>query len=727
MFIRTALAAVLLFHSAGCTMQDSTSSSASPATRTPAFIREHGNHLQNQASLYLRQHAHNPLDWYPWGDEALEQARKQDKPIFLSIGYSSCHWCHVMEEEVFEHDDVAQFMNDHFICIKVDREERPDLDTVYMSAVQAMTGRGGWPMSVFLTPDLKPFYGGTYFPRAQFLELTLKLADLYRSRRADIEQQAARLTEHIASQPAAKFGGDSNLGPDLIEAAVSNAREIYDPRHAGFSQSQKFPTPIKWRFLLHQWRRNPSEQLRDMITATLEAMQGGGIHDQIGGGFHRYTVDVEWTVPHFEKMLYDNGQLAGLFLEAGVALDRPDFTATGTDVLDFLLREMRGPEGAFYASFDADSGGEEGSYYVWSRDDIIAVAGPDEGLALADILGASKQGNFEHGGQSVLTYRADAREIQDRYGLDPVAAAALFTKYRRQLRTARDQRTRPGLDPKVLTAWNALTISSLAQAYAVTGRDEYLAGAVQAADYLLKIHGRKDGSLWRTSDGGRPAGEGILDDYALLASALLDVFQVSDDPQLQTRYLGQARALLDFARKEFVRAEGGYFMSRDQVTAPLGRPLDTFDNVTPSGQAAMYQALITVAAITGETVYRDEARDDLGRWTGLIGRAGIETAWMCDAISKIIAPYFDVAIAGNPGHQDTATLRSAVLARLPVNAVLTTSGASGPDRRLLALAPALEGKKAVDGKAMAYVCEFGVCRQPTPEVGIMLGQLGLAP
>ncbi len=725
MLLRTGLAAAfILFHTAGCTMQDP-SSSGPTEPRTPAFIREHGNHLVGQTSLYLRQHAHNPLDWYPWGEEALERARREDKPVFLSIGYSSCHWCHVMEEEVFEHDDVAKYMNAHFICIKVDREERPDLDTVYMSAVQALTGRGGWPMSVFLTPDLKPFYGGTFFPRPQFLDLTRKIVDVYRNQREDIEQQAAQLAEHIASQPATTLGGDGKLAQDLVEAAVDDAREIYDPRHAGFAQGQKFPTPVKWRFLLHQWRRHPDPELADMITGTLEAMQGGGIMDQTGGGFHRYTVDVEWTVPHFEKMLYDNGQLAGLFLEAGVAFARPDFTATGLDVLDFLLREMRGPEGGFYASFDADSGGREGSYYIWSREEILAVAGAQDGPALADLLGVTERGNFEHSGKSVLTYRADADHIERQYGLDPRAAADLLARYRPLLRSERDKRTAPGLDTKVVTAWNALVISSLAQGYAVTGRDRYLQGAVKAADFLLARHLRPEGALWRTTDGGRPSGEGILDDYALLVSALLDVYQVSRDPERQIRYLSRARELLDFARREFGRAEGGYYMNRDQVTSPLGRPVDTFDNVTPSGQAAMHQALITTAAITGETGYLDEARDDLGRWTGLIRRAGMETAWMCDAVGRMLDPLYDVAIAGDQTDEAAASLRAAVLSRLPVNAVLSAVPAGGPDRDLLALAPALEGKKAVGGRATAYVCEFGTCLAPTTEVAVMLKQLGL--
>jgi len=373
--------------------------------RSPSDIRKHGNRLRDEPSLYLRQHAHNPLDWYPWGDEALARARAEDKPVFLSIGYSSCHWCHVMEHEVFEQDDVAAFMNEHFVSIKVDREERPDLDAVYMDAVQALTGRGGWPMSVFLTPDLKPFYGGTYVPKPQFLQLIGRIVEVFADDRRALEDQAAQLTAAVAGR-AEPSAGTGDLDRSLVAAAVETAKQHHDPTYQGFRQQQKFPTPVKWRWLLHEYRRHGDPELGEMITGALDAMQDGGLQDHVGGGFHRYTVDAAWTVPHFEKMLYDNGQLAGLFLEAGVALERPDWTATGLDVLEFLMREMRDERGAFYASFDADSGGEEGTYYVWDRDEIVEVVGREDGHALADLLGVTAAWYLQQHGHEVTVNRS---------------------------------------------------------------------------------------------------------------------------------------------------------------------------------------------------------------------------------------------------------------------------------------------------------------------------------
>ncbi len=350
--------------------------------RTPENIRIHGNHLLHEPSLYLQQHAHNPLDWYPWGEEALNRAKAEDKPIFLSIGYSSCHWCHVMEHEVFEKDDVALFMNENFICIKVDREERPDLDSVYMEAVQMMTGRGGWPMSVFLTPDLKPFHGGTYFPHDPFMNLVHQIVDVYTTRRSELDQQGIKVAERIAASSNLLIRGEFDVDDSVILEVVKRAKDSFDLQNAGFQQTQKFPTPARWRFLLHEFRQSGDEELGEMIIATLEAMQGGGIYDHVSGGFHRYTVDPNWTVPHFEKMLYDNGQLAGLFLEAGTVFKRDDFLATGTDVLEFLMRDMRADEGGFFASYDADSGGEEGTYYIWDESDITDAVGEADGVGV---------------------------------------------------------------------------------------------------------------------------------------------------------------------------------------------------------------------------------------------------------------------------------------------------------------------------------------------------------
>jgi len=715
LFRMMAIASLTLFL-AGCPMNGSADQSAD-SPRTPAEIRRDGNRLTDEPSLYLQQHAHNPIDWYPWGEAALSRARAEDKPIFLSIGYSSCHWCHVMEHEVFEHDDVAMFMNQHFICIKVDREERPDLDNVYMAAVQMMTGRGGWPMSVFLTPELQPFYGGTYFPHDQFVQLTGKIVEVYDERRGELEQQAAEMGRRIGAVPQLENAGA--VSRQMITAAANSGKKQYDPTQGGFQQQQKFPTPVKWRFLLHEYRRAGDPELAEMIRHTCEAMAGGGIYDHIGGGFHRYTVDERWTVPHFEKMLYDNGQLASLYLEAGVVFERADFTAVGLDVLDTLLRDMRGSEGGFYSSLDADSGGEEGTYYIWSRDEISAVVGEVDGPVLADLLGVVGSGNFEHTGKSVLTWRADLDAVATKYDRDPGDLTGLLSRHRQALGEKRNERIAPGLDRKIITSWNGLTIAAMAQGYAVTGQESYLNGARQAADFLLKEHRRDDGSLWRASSAGQTTGEAILDDYAFLADGLIELYQVSGE----TRYLVAARELVDLAVRDFVREEGGYYLSRAGTEAPLGRTVDTFDSVIPSGNAILFRNLVRLAAVTGETSYLDTARHDLDSWSGLLDRAGLEMAGWFDAANLALGPIHDVVIAGDKSDEHRATLTRTVLSRLPAAAVLSLVPANGPDAETRKAAPALIGKVAIDGNATAYVCQFGTCKAPTGDAEELLAQV----
>ncbi len=694
-------------------MNDATSNTASSDAESPrsiADIRRDGNHLKDEPSLYLQQHAHNPIDWYPWSEAALRRARAEDKPIFLSIGYSSCHWCHVMEHEVFEKDDVAEYMNEHFVCIKVDREERPDLDAVYMDAVQMITGGGGWPMSVFLTPELRPFFGGTYIPHAKFLELCRQISQVFATRREALEQQAAEITARITGQNLTTTPG-GKLTAEIIDKAVTSGKQSFDETHAGFSQQQKFPTPVRWQFLLHRFRKTGDEELARMIVATCEAMAGGGIYDHVGGGFHRYTVDPAWTVPHFEKMLYDNAQLAGLYLEAGVVFGRKDFTALGLDVLDFLLREMQDERGGFYSSFDADSGGHEGTYYIWSRDEISAVVGDEDGPVLADLLGVDARGNFERSGKSVLTRRADREQIAREHEREPESLDVLFERHRENLRRQRDQRTPPGLDRKIITSWNGLTIAALAQAHAVTGRPEYLDGARRAADLLLREHRDDTGRLRRASSDGRAAGLGILDDYAFLADGLLELYQVCGE----ARYLEAAGGLLETVRTDFVHPSGGYFLTAEGDEAPLARHVEYFDSVIPSGNAAVLGGLIRYGAITGRTEFHDEARRCLDAWSGLLERAGLEMAGWFDAAGKVIGPYHDVVIAGDRDDPLTAELRAIAVATLPASAVVSQVPATGPDARLAEIAPALIGKTSRRGRPVAYVCDFGVCQAPTSD------------
>ncbi len=715
-FLRlTSLVIVFNLLFTGCIMKET--SQANPAfegPRTPENIRLHGNHLLNEPSVYLQQHAHNPLDWYPWGDEAINRARNEDKPIFLSIGYSSCHWCHVMEHEVFEKDDVAAFMNEHFICIKVDREERPDLDSVYMEAVQMMTGRGGWPMSVFLTPDLKPFHGGTYFPHDQFMNLVTQIVDVYATRREELNQQGIKVAQRIAASSNLQSEGNFDLTEADLQAVITRAKDSFDPQNGGFAQSQKFPTPARWRFLLHEYRKSEDQELGEMIVATLEAMQGGGIYDHVGGGFHRYTVDPDWTVPHFEKMLYDNGQLSGLFLEAGIVFERQDFTATGTDVLDFLMREMMNNDGGFYASFDADSGGEEGTYYVWDESNITEAIGKEDGPALATVLGVTQSGNFEHTGKSVLTFRADLDRVAKQFNISVEEAQGLLAKHRDVLRKVRSKRTPPGLDKKIVTSWNGLVLSSLAQAYAATGNKKYWEAAEKTADFLLASHMSETGQLLRTSSEGKTSGAGILDDYAFLADAFLEMYQVSGE----SKYLAEARVLTDTVRTNFGREGGGFFLTSADTEAPLGRRVENFDSVEPSGNAVMLQNLLRLTAITGEAFYLEEAKVQLGSQASLLRRAGFEMAWTCDAVRKIIDTYFSVVIAGKRDE-----MVEAFLTRLPANAFCCLVPGKGADGKLAEIAPALKAKTALEGKTTAYVCEFGTCKAPTSRWEEMLGQI----
>ncbi len=680
-------------------------------------IRQQGNGLKNEPSLYLQQHAHNPVYWHPWNQETLDLAAGLNRPIFLSSGYSSCHWCHVMETEVFEKDDVAGYLNEHFVCIKIDREERPDLDATYMEAVQLLTGRGGWPMSVFLMPDQKPFYGGTYFPRGPFLELLGKIEGAFRTRRADLQKQADQLAEGIARGGQALLGEGEGLNAAVLDGAVERAGELYDRENGGFQQAQKFPTPVKWRFLLREYRHRPRTDLRRMIVHSLRAMAQGGLYDHVGGGWHRYTVDPAWTVPHFEKMLYDNAQLASLMLEAGAALDEPQFTAAGRDTLDFLLREMTHEQGGLFASFDADSGGREGSYYVWNPAEIRQVVGDKDGPALAAVLGVEPGGNFESTGSSVITRRADLEQLAQELGRIRGNLAGLFPQHRPALREARDRRVAPGLDRKVVTAWNGLAIVALAQGFAATGEHAYLTAARDAADFLLLQHRRADGGLWRTSCEGRLAGEGVLDDYAFLIQGLIELFQVDGAP----RYLQAARELTEHVLARFKRAEGGFYLSDDEVAAPLGRRVEYFDSVEPSGNAVMLDNLVRLGAITGEGRFPEQARRDLDSISDLLERMGLEMSAWCTAGRQLISPFYAVVMAGD----DPEPARS-LRRRLPANAVICQVPAAGVSEELAGLAPALAGKKAAEGGATtAHVCDFAACHEPTGDADQLQAMLGL--
>ena len=673
------------------------------------------NHLAHERSLYLRQHAHNPIDWHPWCDDALGQARQQDKPIFLSIGYASCHWCHVMEQEVFEKHDVAAFMNEHFISIKVDREERPDIDATYMQSVQMMTGSGGWPMSVFLTPDLKPFFGGTYFPHDAFIEITRRVVEVFRQRRDDVERQAASLAGALA-------GGLEGALPSVfqerhLDGAVREAQAAYDRQWGGFRGRMKFPTPVRWKFLLRRFRKTGHLDLADMVRGTLDPMANGGIRDHLAGGFHRYTVDDRWLVPHFEKMLYDNAQLASLYLEAGAVFGHAPYLQVARETLDFLLREMRDASGAFFASFDADSGGDEGSYYVWSRDELLGVAGNRDGAVLASLLGVTDRGNFD--GKNVLWRHTPIEDVATEHDTTVEEVSGCFDRWRPVLLAHRNERTPPTLDRKVVTAWNGLAIQALARAAALLGNDEYLQAAEQATRFLLQAHRRADGSLARASNDGIAGHAGILDDYASLAVALLDLHQASGDPQ----YVSSAEEIVDFVLERFARPDGGFFLTSSDQQAPLGRRFDPFDSVEPSGNAMLLEALQRLSMLTGRREHRDRVRSCLDAMAGVIERAGLEMAGWLDVGQLHLGPAYEVVVAGDPVDERFLALARTVRSAATPHVALVVVPPSGPDEATAATMPPSMGKVAIEGVPTAYVCAFGTCQAPTTDAAELRSQM----
>ncbi len=684
------------------------------AARGPDQIRRDGNHLVGSGSAYLTQHAHNPVDWYPWGPEALERAVRLDRPIFLSIGYVSCHWCHVMEQEVFEHDDVAVFLNEHFVSIKVDREERPDLDDVYMQAVLSMSGSGGWPMTVLLTPSLRPFFGGSYLPHDRFLKTVQRASERFRTSRNEVESESGEVYRSIAEAPPQ---GDLHpVDPEQVRAIARRSLANVDSRWGGFAGRTKFPTPARWGFLLHAYRKWGDPEIAAALRLTLDAMARGGIHDHIGGGFFRYSTEPTWTIPHFEKMLYDNAQLAALYLEAGAALGDERYRDVGTDILRFLLRDMRSPQGGFGASFDADSGGDdagdsattaaaraqhgrkkEGASYLWTPAELRTVAGDGDGGVLARLLGVTDAGNFD--GSNVPTMRGDP------------ADAPVWTTWRPALLQARRRRPQPDFDPKMVTAWNGLAIHALVLGHAATGEPRFLAAAEQTADALWSSNRLSSGELARASNGGHPAGGGVLDDHAFLAMGMLDLFLATSKPD----YLDRAVALVDSVIAWFVSPSGGWFLSSASEQEPMGRRMALTDSVEPSGNAVMIQTLERLAALTGRSDLEQAAAQALRGYGGAIQQSGLEMAGWLDGALLAAGPLYELVIAGAEGETGTVALRGTserLLAPWVVEAHIPVAGAS-PD--LLRSVPPLEGKTGRDGTATAYVCVKGSCKEPSSD------------
>jgi uncharacterized protein YyaL (SSP411 family)/aminoglycoside phosphotransferase (APT) family kinase protein len=673
--------------------------------RPPAVVRRDGNRLKDERSLYLRQHAHNPVDWMPWGPEALARAKAEVRPVFLSIGYASCHWCHVMEHESFEDDEVAAVLNPHFVCIKVDREERPDLDAVFLEAVQAMTGSGGWPATLFLTPDLKPFHGGTYFPKDALIQVAKAVAVAWARERDAVENQAREVAAAVAAGPDA--GAAGGVAAAAADEASREVLSRLDVEWGGIIGRMKFPMVPLWDRVLHLYRRTGDERAETALSLTLDRMATGGIRDQVGGGFHRYATDHTWTVPHFEKMLYDNAQLARLYAEASLAADDPEWAEVATDTLDFLLREMSDGV-SFFASLDADSGGREGSFYLWDLAEFAEVAGPRDGAVLARMLGAGPEGNFE--GWTIPTRRPPAREVAAWTGVAEDEVDAVWRRWRPSLREHRARRDPPGLDRKVVTAWNGMAVRALAWGSRLAGGELFLAAAGAVADFLLAAHARPDGGLCRATNGGVPAGEGTLEDYAQLALGLLDLHAATGD----LARARQAVSVVDTANARFRREEGAWYLTSESVEAPLGRRVDVLDNATPSGASAMTIAVLRCAALTGRPDLVAEADRALDAWSGLAVRAWIEMPWWLDAV-VMREDCRSVVIAGDTDDARTAALVAAVRDLHAPHVTSIAVPASGPDAGVAAAFPVTSGKTALGGRPTAYVCDLSRCLAPVHE------------
>jgi uncharacterized protein YyaL (SSP411 family) len=679
------------------------------------------NRLADETSPYLRQHADNPVEWYPWGEEALELARQQDKPILLSIGYAACHWCHVMAHESFEDAATAAYMNQHFINIKVDREERPDLDSIYMTAVVALTGQGGWPMTVALTPDGKPFFGGTYFPPTPrygmpgFQQVLAGIVNAWQTKRQEIEQSAAEIAQHLGRSLALE-ASESTLDEELFKRALGGILDNFDAKWGGFGRAPKFPPSMTLEFLLRMHQQRGDKMALHMVEHTLKMMAYGGMYDQVGGGFARYATDEKWLVPHFEKMLYDNALLSRVYLHAWQVTGRPLYRRIVEETLDFVARELRHEAGGFYSSYDADSEGEEGKFYVWQAAEIRQVLGQEADLFIR-YYGVSQAGNWE--GKNILYVPQEPAAVAQALNIDVDEMEARLATARRKLYQVRAQRVWPGLDDKVLTAWNGLMLASFAEAGRSLHRPDYTAVAVQNADFLYRTMRRTgdasaNGRLWRTwKEGAEARYNAYLEDYAYLADGLLALYQTTFDE----RWFAWAQEVAEMMLGHFRDEEnGGFYDTSDDHEALIHRPKDVQDNATPSGNAMAAQVLLKLSLYTGNGRYWEVAEQATATLYEAMARYPTGFAHWLTAAAFILAEPREVAIIGRPAADDSRALVDVVFGQYRPH-VIVAVGENG------AVIPLLADRPRLDQKATAYVCRRFVCQRPVTEPAALAAQL----
>jgi uncharacterized protein YyaL (SSP411 family) len=691
---------------------------AASASSSPQFT----NRLIDETSPYLQQHAHNPVDWYPWGVEAFQEAKTEDKPVLLSIGYSACHWCHVMEQESFENEEIAAIMNRYFINIKVDREERPDLDALYMNYVQMSTGSGGWPMTVFLTPDQVPFFGGTYFPpedrygRPGISKLLRAVAEAYYTKRKEIEEQGPEITRRL-EQINSLSGPSGSVDQQILDSAFGNLAARFDWSNGGFGGAPKFPAAMSLSFCLRHHRRTTNNESLRFVELTLEKMARGGIFDQLGGGFHRYSVDDHWLVPHFEKMLYDNALLSRLYVEAYQLTHKPFYRRIAEEVLDYVTREMTSPDGGFYSTQDADSEGEEGKFFVWTAEQVKAVLGSEDGEIFCRYYGVTVPGNFE--GANILHVARSLEDLCLDFRRDQQELEQILSRSRKWLYAEREKRVKPHRDDKILTGWNGLMTVSFVEAGLVLKRADYLEMARRNLQFLLR-NLRRDERIFRTCKDGKAKLNGYLEDYANLVDALISFYEATGE----NLWLDQAVLYTDEALRLFWEPATHAFYLTSSAHEPLiTRVREYYDNATPAGSSVAVLNLLRLALLTGKPRYREIAESSLEKMGAAMTQYPSGFGYLLSASDFYLGPVAEIVIVGETRAPETTALSDAVYRQFFPNKIVAWLDPSQPDR---GQGPLLEGKSPIGGKPAVYICRNYTCQSPITNASELERQLKLA-
>jgi uncharacterized protein YyaL (SSP411 family) len=690
------------------------------------------NRLIHEKSPYLLQHAHNPVDWYPWGKEAFERARKENKPVFLSIGYATCHWCHVMEKESFENPEVARLMNEVFISVKVDREERPDIDTVYMKVCQILTGSGGWPLTIIMTPDKKPFFAATYIPkenrfgRLGMLELIPRIQGLWENNRAELETSADNIVTSLKESAPSRQGEDP--GEDTLDAAYRQLEQQFDAEHGGFGISPKFPAAHTLLFLLRYWRRTGNENALQMVEKTLQSMRRGGLFDHIGYGFHRYSTDAHWMVPHFEKMLYDQALLAMAYTEAFQVTRNDDYKNTAKEIFAYVLRDMTSPEGAFYSAEDADSEGEEGKFYLWTSDELEKILSKEEADLALRVFNVEKDGNFAEEasgrktGTNILHQKKSLAEIASELKLSPKALSQNLESIRVSLFKTREKRVRPLKDDKVLADWNGLMIAALAKAAVALDEPAYETAAQKAAGFILRFMRDKQGRLFHRNRGGQSSITAFLDDYAFLIWGLLELYEATFD----ARFLKEALELNEVLIKHFWDdKEGGFYFIPDDGEKLLLRKKELYDGAIPSGNSVQMLNLLRLGRMTSNPKLEEKAAQTGRIYSKDVDLSPSAFTQMMAAVNFGIGPSYEVVVVGATEADDTKSMLKALRSEFSPNKVVLFIPTDKNSSAIFQMAPVTSRMTSIKSKATAYVCQNYTCQQPTTDINTMLQSIGV--